>query len=217
MTRLQWNQPGERGFSTGINKGVLYPRGSGGVVWEGLTAIKEQRSAGKPKAFYQDGVKFLNEPPPRNFRAAIEAFGCPPEFTGLTGLTTDGRGLFFDNQPATTFGLSYQTRLGNDIDGVDKGYLVHFIFNATASAASKPYQTLSDAPEPMKYSWELETFPGEYPYSHVAFPQPVSGDHWSYHARFYEMEGYAYGSVGPSARLPKNYEIQRLLEAKAAV
>ena len=49
MSRLVWDKVGERFYETGLDRGVLYPMGTGGtsdkgVAWNGLTAVNESPS-----------------------------------------------------------------------------------------------------------------------------------------------------------------------------
>jgi len=49
MSKLVWDQTGERFYETGVKQGVLYPQGTGGtyttgVAWNGLTAVTESPS-----------------------------------------------------------------------------------------------------------------------------------------------------------------------------
>ena len=50
MTKLLWDQVGEREYETGVDRGVLYlPDGSGqyndGFAWNGLVTVTESPSA----------------------------------------------------------------------------------------------------------------------------------------------------------------------------
>lgn len=48
MSKLVWDQTGERKYETGVSKGVLYPFSNGayakGVAWNGLTQVTESPS-----------------------------------------------------------------------------------------------------------------------------------------------------------------------------
>ena len=49
MSKLFWDQTGERLYETGVKNGVLYPQGDNGaypkgVAWNGLTAVTESPS-----------------------------------------------------------------------------------------------------------------------------------------------------------------------------
>ena len=56
------------------------------------------------------------------------------------------------------FGLVYRTKKGTDTDP-EKGYKIHAIYGATASPSEKAYTTVSDSPEAITFSWEVNTTP----------------------------------------------------------
>ena len=75
MSKLKWDQTGERLYETGVSKGVLYPLVSGaypkGVAWNGLTAVNENPSGAEPTPLYADNIKYLNLMSAEEFGATI--------------------------------------------------------------------------------------------------------------------------------------------------
>ena len=57
------------------------------------------------------------------------------------------------------FGLSYRTRVGNDVDGTDFGYKLHLLYGCQAAPSEKAYATINDSPEAIAFSWEITTTP----------------------------------------------------------
>lgn len=159
MTRLKWDAPGARYFETGVDRGVLYPKGEDGVAWNGLTSVSESPSGGSATPYYLDGVKYLNVPGPEDFAGSIEAYTYPREFAACDGSAAAAPGFYLHQQRRKSFGLSYRTRLGNDIDGVNHGYKLHLIYNALASPTEKTYSTLGENVEPISFSWGFTTTP----------------------------------------------------------
>lgn len=159
MTRLTWDAQGARYFETGIDRGVLYPSSGNGVAWPGLIAISESPSGGEPRPYYMDGIKYLNISAAEEFVANIEAFYAPAEFAECDGSVQIQNGLFVTQQPRKAFGLSYRTKIGNDIDGSEHGYKIHLVYNALAAPASRDYVTNGDSIEPTAFSWDIETLP----------------------------------------------------------
>lgn len=173
MVQLTWNQPGERTFEAGVDRGVLYPDSTLGVAWNGLTSVKSTPSGGEPKPYYIDGVKFLNVPSTEEYGGTIEAFTYPDEFEELDGSQALYEGVFVNQQLRKPFALSYRTGLGNDLNGTDAGYKLHIIYNAIASPSEKSYDTLGDTPEPAAFSWSFTTTPihvalGIKPMAHIS-------------------------------------------------
>ena len=56
MSKLKWDQVGERGYETGVDRGVLYVQSEGkypkGVAWNGLSEVDESPSGAEPTALY---------------------------------------------------------------------------------------------------------------------------------------------------------------------
>ena len=65
MSKLKWDQIGERIYETGLDHGVLYPvTKSGtydkGVAWNGLSAVNESPSGAEANPVWADNIKYLN-------------------------------------------------------------------------------------------------------------------------------------------------------------
>lgn len=164
MTQLTWDNVGERLYETGVDHGVLYlPDNTGayitGVAWNGLTSVSETPSGAEPTAQYADNIKYLNLFSAEEFGATIEAFTYPDEFAQFDGLAVPTPGVMVGQQARKTFGLSYRTRLGNDLEGEDYGYKLHLIYGCQASPSEKAYTTINDSPEAITFSWAVTTTP----------------------------------------------------------
>ena len=171
MTALVWDKVGERVYQTGVDRGVLYLHDGTAVAWNGLTSVEETSNL-ELKVFYQDGVKFLENLLAGDFTGKLKAFTYPDEFDAVNGLAEVIPGLFYHDQPPGSFNLSYRTRIGNDLDGVDHGYKIHILYNIKASPDGSSFQTLQDSIQPVEFSWTLTGTPpkiGKYrPTSHVS-------------------------------------------------
>ncbi len=168
MAKLMWDETGKRFYETGVDYGVLYlPNAQGayinGVAWNGLTSISESPSGAEPNAQYADNIKYLNLFSAEEFGATIEAFTYPDEFAQFDGLGTPSPGVTIGQQSRRGFGLSYRTKIGNDVEGDDYGYKIHLIYGCTASPSEKAYNTINDSPEPITFSWEITTTPVSVP------------------------------------------------------
>lgn len=164
MTRLDWDKVGERVFETGVDRGVLYiPNGSGiyssGVAWNGLTSVTESPSGAESNPQYADNIKYLNLISAEEFGATIEAFTYPVEFAQFDGSVVISDGVSLGQQARRTFGLSYRTRVGNDVDGTDLGYKLHLVYGCQAAPSERAYATVNDSPEALTFSWEITTTP----------------------------------------------------------
>ncbi len=164
MSKLVWDQIGERFYETGVNQGVLYIRGEdstypSGVAWNGLISVTESPSGAEPTPIYADNIKYLNLISTEEFGATIEAYTYPDEFAQCDGSAEIATGVMIGQQNRKVFGLSYKTTLGNDVDGTDYGYKLHLIYGALAAPSEKDYSTINDNPEAITFSWEVTTTP----------------------------------------------------------
>lgn len=164
MAKLEWDKTGERFYETGVDHGVLYiPNNAGvyatGYTWNGLTTVTESPSGAESNPQYADNIKYLNLLSAEEFGATVEAFTYPDEFGQCDGTASPSPGVVVGQQRRKNFGLSYRTRVGNDIEGTDLGYKIHLIWGAQAAPAEKAYNTINDSPEAITFSWELTTTP----------------------------------------------------------
>lgn len=164
MTALTWDQVGERVYETGVDRGVLYLPDTGGNyveghAWNGLTTVTESPSGAESNPQYADNIKYLNLVSAEEFGATIEAFTYPVEFEQFDGSLAPEPGVYVGQQTRKTFGLSYRSLVGNDVDGTDAGYKLHLIYGALAAPSERARATVNDSPEPITFSWELTTTP----------------------------------------------------------
>lgn len=163
MSKIIWDNSGDRLYETGVNNAVLYTQTNGaytnGVAWNGITAITESPSGAEASPLYADNIKYLNLMSAEEFGATIEAYTYPNEFAECDGTAELCDGVSIGQQKRSTFGLSYKTTVGNDIDGSDHGYKLHLIYGALAAPSEKAYATINDSPEAITFSWEVSTTP----------------------------------------------------------
>lgn len=168
---LEWDKTGERFYETGVEKGVLWVWDSTlndgvggwseGIAWNGLTNVSEKPSGAEATALYADDIKYLNLISNEEFAATIEAYTYPDEFAECDGSVALTTGLSIGQQKRKKFCFSYQTKIGNDVDGNDKGVKYHIVYNCLAAPTEKGYATINDSPEAITFSWEISTTPME--------------------------------------------------------
>ena len=165
MSQLVWDKQGEKLYETGVSKGIFYPFDSTtnaytkGIAWNGLTNVSENPEGGEPNPFYADNKKYLNIFSVEEFKASITAYMYPDEFAECDGSKTAVKGVKIGQQKRKTFGLSYRTEIGSDTDGTKHGYKIHFVYGCTVTPSSKEYGTINDSPEPIEFSWDLDSIP----------------------------------------------------------
>lgn len=182
MPKITWDGTGERFYETGVDQGVLYPKTltgsavtklnggySTGVAWNGLTAVNEAPSGAEANALYADNIKYLNLVSNEEFGCTIECYTYPEEFAvcdgsaviKTTGSSPADTGVRLGQQTRKEFGFCYRTKIGDDLDGVDKGYKLHIVYGCLAAPSSKDYATINDSPEAITFSYEVSTTPVE--------------------------------------------------------
>ncbi|MBQ2100213.1 MAG: hypothetical protein II477_03960, partial [Lachnospiraceae bacterium] len=164
MARITWDEIGKHLYETGVDHVVLYKPNdqnvyTGGVAWNGVSAITESPSGADSNPIYADNIKYLDLRSAEEFGATVECYTYPPEFAECNGEAIVATGVVIGQQTRKTFGLSYRTIVGNDVKGNDYGYKLHLIYGATASPSEKAYNTVNDSPEAGQFSFELTTTP----------------------------------------------------------
>ena len=217
MSKLVWDQTGERLYETGVKNGVLYVQDTAGaypkgVAWNGLTAVTESPSGAEATPLYADDIKYLNLLSTEELGVTIEAYMYPDEFAECDGSASIADGVFVGQQPRKTFGLCYRTVLGNDTESNDHGYKLHLVYGCLAAPSEKAYATINDSPEAITFSWEVTTTPvsvaGFKPTASVTIDSTKVDA-----AKLAELEAILYGSADEEARLPLPDEIATLMTA----
>ena len=219
MAKLVWDADTKRLFETGVDRGVLYPKNTktsgyaSGESWNGLTKVSESPEGGDSNLKFANNNTYLNLVSKENFKGTISAYTYPDSFAECDGtayVTSTGGtiiGAKVTGQTRRPFGLAYRTLLGNDSAGTDFGYLIHLVYNATASVSSRDYESVNDSPEAMSLSWELSTTPvsvsGFKPTACVTIDSTTSDP-----TKLAAFEDIIYGSATAAARLPLPDEVK---------
>lgn len=162
MTAIIWDQPGERFYESGVDRGVLYLTTGLGVPWNGLVSVNEKSTSNDTQPVYFDGLKFEDLVVPGDYAGTISAYTYPDEFLEFEGVLEVGNGLFAANQQPGKFGLSYRTMIGND-EGDSSHYKIHILYNLTAIPSQKNFQSFSADPNVTVFEWSITGIPGEVP------------------------------------------------------
>ena len=160
---ISWDNIGEKKFETGTDRAVLYPLVNGaypkGVAWNGITAISESPDGGDAQDFYADNIKYGSLRGAENFNGTVECYTYPDEWKACDGRKELVTGVTVAQQNRKAFGLSYRSLIGNDTELLDYGYVIHLVYNATASPSEKSRQTVNESPEAQTFSYEFKTTP----------------------------------------------------------
>ena len=216
MAKLVWDQSGQKFFETGISNGVLYVSdGQGGylngVAWNGLISVAENPSGAESNPVYADNIKYLNIISAEEFGATIEAYTYPDEFMECDGSAQVVAGVNIGQQARKSFGISYRTRVGNDVAGDNLGYKIHVIYNCQAAPSGKTYSTVNESPEAITFSWEVTTTPvpveGYRPTATIVFDSTKLDAE-----KMAAVENALYGSGTAEATLPSIEELLALVQ-----
>lgn len=210
MTELAWDQPGDRRYEVGIDRGVLYLNDGRVVVWNGLAGVDEATTR-EATSHYMDGMKYLERHIQGDFAATLRALTYPDEFNEVNGVKSVRQGLFYHEQRPQSFSLSYRTRIGNDLDGVDHGYRLHILFNVRATPSNLSFSSLGEQIEPSEFAWQLSSVPvlvaGYRPLTHVSIDSTDTDPD-----RLAAIERLLYGTPTSEPRLPGIEEFTTLFE-----
>lgn len=219
MSKLVWDNTGERQYETGLKKGVLYPIDESGVyskgfAWNGLTAVTESPSGAESNPLYADDIKYLDLRSVEEFGGTIEAYMYPDEFAECDGSAELVAGVKIGQQKRKMFGLCYRTIVGNDVKGDDYGYKLHLVYGALASPSERAFATVNDSPEAVTMSWEFTTTPvsvkGFRPTAHLEIDSNKANAE-----KLAALEAILYGTEEAEARLPLPDEIATLMAGAA--
>ena len=222
--QIVWDKTSERLYRTGVDRVVLFPQTAGGIYgegvgWNGVTKISESPDGGDTTAIYANNGIYLNLVAKENFKGSITAYTYPKEWEACDGsasvLASNGgpgavKGLRVTGQTRTPFGLAYRTLIGNDTAGIEHGYEIHLVYNATAGVSSQDYQTVNDSPEALELSWDFSTLPvdvpGAKPSAHLVISSLTADAD-----KLKKLEAKLYGSESTGAALPLPGEVISIL------
>jgi hypothetical protein len=159
MTKIIWDSTGSRFYETGLDRGILYDKNNNVIPWNGLTSITEKESNVTETISFIDGYRYLNKISTNNYSSVLSAYTYPKEFEEYIGTSEYGE-LY---KKPKYFNLSYRTKIGNDISGIDHGYKIHIIYNAIAVQTSNAYISYGSQITPVQFFWNIETLPIELP------------------------------------------------------
>lgn len=225
MSRLVWDQAGEKKYETGVEQVALYQQVAGaypqGVAWNGVSAFNINPTGAEPTPLYANNKKYLSLMSAEETAGSIEAYTYPDEWAECDGSKSVIPGVRVGQQTRKTFGLAVKTLIGNDEKQNKYGYKLHLIYGALASVSEKAYSTVNDSPEVDPMSWEFTTTPvdigleGFEPSAHIEITS-TDFESAELKAKLKALEDALYGTDDKEAYLPLPEEVFELLGYTAA-
>lgn len=214
MSKMIWDQIGERRYETGVEQVALFRQVDGaypaGVPWNGITALNLTPSGAESTPLYANDSKYLTLLSVEELGGTIEAYTYPDEWMECDGSAELVPGVYVGQQTRMPFGLAAKTLIGNDTELTKHGYKLHLIYGGLASPTEQSHATINDSPEATTLSWEFSTTPvvvtGHKPTSYVCIDSTkVDAE------KLAALEAIIYGSEEAEPRLPLPDEIATLM------
>lgn len=205
MSKLVWDQSGEKLYETGVEQVALFVKEStgyaNGVAWNGITAFNINPTGAEPTALYANNKKYLSIMSAEETGGTIEAYMYPDEWAACDGSASPVEGVYVGQQPRKAFGLVVKTLIGNDTEFNKYGYKLHIVYEALASVSEKAYSSVNDSPEVDPFSWEFTTTPvavaGYEPTAYICIDSTKADK-----TKLAALEAMIYGSDDEEATLP---------------
>lgn len=219
--KLEWDKIGEHLYETGIDHVVIYEYVEGeytnGEAWNGVTGVTENKSGAEATPLYADNIKYLNLRSLEEYGLTVECYTVPKLFEKFNGMAALIKGVMLGQQARGSFGMSFRTRIGNDLKGDDYGYKLHLVYGCEASPSQESNATVNDSPEAKTMSYEITTTPvsvGDDTFRNTSCVTISSLDFKPETMQMLETE--LYGSDSAPAKLPLPEKLKELMNEAAA-
>jgi hypothetical protein len=219
--KLTWDNIGEKTFEAGVEMGVLYKQNAQGVfntgfAWNGLVTVNESPSGAEANKQYANNKVYANITSAEEFSGSLEAFTYPAAFAECDGYAELTPGVSIGQQRRVPFGLSYKTKIGNDLQDLEAGYKLHLVYNAKAAPSERNYTTINESPEAMTMSWDLSTEPVEVPGKRPTATLVIDSTQVDA-GRLADLERVLYGTDSEEPRLPLPAEVATIIATDLTV
>ena len=204
MVRLVWNEPDDRVYEYGTDRGVFYPQRLSGVAWPGLIGVEESYD-GELTIGYLDGVAFGQFETSSSFAATIRAVSRPSEFDRAEGVKRAAPFLVITQQPKASFGMSYRTLVSDGLGTLH--YKVHLLYNVTIDPSSRTFTTQGETDEITPLELSVRCIPDPVPERQAIAHLEIN----SSEPNLSVLEAALYGTESTSPKLPSAAEVYQIL------
>lgn len=173
MAKMKWGETGVKRFFTGCDWGALYVMDDtgvygNGVAWNGLISVAISPSGAEANKQYADNGVYADIRSEEECSGTIECFNTPDEFDICDGILAL-EGVSLGQQIRRKFGFAYRSKVGNDVKGLDYGYKIKVVYNATASPSDQTDETTNESPEAQTLSYEFDTEKVSFTYANKVY------------------------------------------------
>jgi len=159
---ISWDNPNDRLYQTGCDRGAIYFDDGSAVAWNGLTGVDET-GTGTASVLYRDGNIYYSDIDPSDFTATVKAFFWPDKFGRCLGIPEITDGLYVDNQKPRKFNMTYRNLIGSGGKGDRFGYQIHLIYNALANVGTRSRKTRTNQVQLDEFSFDIIATPVKMP------------------------------------------------------
>lgn len=191
MTRLAWGLLGDRSYQFGVDRGVLYPKNSAGVVWDGLISVSESSSDTNQIGHYIEGIRYFTQISFEDFGVALVAYTYP------------------DEVEESIFDLCYRTQ-------TDEGYKIHLVYNVHAEIQAMDYSTVNRSTDAINFGWDMTTIPERIP-GFKSSAHLIIDSRFAYGSALDAIEDVLYGSDDNDPYLPSAADVMELFNGFAVL
>lgn len=204
---ITWDEPEKRLYEYGVSKGLLFLMKKDGtyehgVSWNGLVNITDSPEGAEVTKIFADGIHYGDIQGTEEYKASIEAYTYPDEFSECDGSAQPTPGMYISQQERRKFGLCWCSEIGN-ANTSKCGYKLHIAYGLTASPTEKSHDTVNDSPEAQLFNWSMEGTPtpviGHKPTAKLEFDSTKLSD-----ARMKALEDLIYSDGGSLFPLPND-------------
>lgn len=171
MAELVWDEPLERTYQSGLDRGLFCDTVTGPALpWNGLVSVDEETKDTVTDVHF-DGIAIHQTVVNGDYVATLETLTRPDFFIEYEGNYKIRPGVYLGDQAPRIFNFSWRSDVGNPVDGQDAYKRIHFLYNVIAVPKQRSADTTTKDVKPKTFQWELRSVPqdvtGHKPVSHL--------------------------------------------------
>ena len=213
MSRLVWDQTGQKYYQHGVDRGVIYPLTSAGTyplgyAFNGLREVQLNNDGGDPTKLYANNNVYGMSRGRVDKEGSATFYTYPDVLRECWGWREVAPGMILDQQTIKMFGMTYRIMIENDTG--DENYELHFLYGVSMTPPDITAGTDEDDVEAQELDTDFTTVPvpvtGSRPVAHFLVDSRTIPA-----AKLAEIENIIYGTDDTNARLPLPDEIITLI------